>query len=596
MSKSDFEILLKKVGPKIERRNTQFREAILASVRLAVTLRYLVTGDTFTSLMYTFKISKQSISNIVPEVCEALIHALRDLVKKIRMLSVIVKAAVLVCFIQFSIEAADPCIPNYFRYIADKQAGEFNGHIEIPSPPKRIPLELRVTLGIAVSLQTKYNGKLELAQSRKQSVTAVEQGTPLRYNINFPVQHPLPTVTKIWLNNRLICTDPGATEQTSVTSIVLKHTLYPPGIIALSVDDQNMIPSSLNAIDASLPEDPPVQSTVSNKPPTTVQFTRPTQTNLPIQPTQTTPPVRPSPPTQPNLPSTPNPPVIDYETTSQCGHSKHIGINYLIIRGTETVPGEWPWLVAIFRQNFKYSNYTFICAGSLITDKHIITAAHCVYQNNLAITPFSLLVSLGRYQLFDFHEKGSVNQVVVDYKVHPDYNPTQAKADSDIAILFTLDRVEYNDRIKPICLWSRPPDLNLVVGSKGIVVGWGRDEHGNQYLQEPKMINAPIVSQEDCLRSSEEYVRITSNRTFCAGGMDGTGPCNGDSGGSFILYDTKTKRFYLRGVVSLSLIDQTSRSCDLKQLVVYVDAAKYLDWILATVLAETKDLSALSSK
>ncbi|KZC10582.1 Dehydrogenase/reductase SDR family member 11 [Dufourea novaeangliae] len=109
-------------------------------------------------------------------------------------------------------------------------------------------------------------------------------------------------------------------------------------------------------------------------------------------------------------------------------------------------------------------------------------------------------------------------------------------------------------------------------------------------------LEIPERAEEDCLRSSEEYVRITSNRTFCAGGMDGTGPCNGDSGGSFILYDTKTKRFYLRGVVSLSLIDQTSRSCDLKQLVVYVDAAKYLDWILATVLAETKDLSALSSK
>ncbi|CAH1982701.1 unnamed protein product [Acanthoscelides obtectus] len=39
--------------------DTKFRETIPASLRLAVTLRYLASGDSFTSLMYTFRISSR---------------------------------------------------------------------------------------------------------------------------------------------------------------------------------------------------------------------------------------------------------------------------------------------------------------------------------------------------------------------------------------------------------------------------------------------------------------------------------------------------------------------------------------------------------
>ncbi|XP_071056596.1 uncharacterized protein [Onthophagus taurus] len=81
MTSSDFEDLLNMIGPKITKNDTKFRQAIPASERQAVTLRFLATGDSYHSLMYTFKISKQVISRTVPDVCEALIHSLRDYVK-----------------------------------------------------------------------------------------------------------------------------------------------------------------------------------------------------------------------------------------------------------------------------------------------------------------------------------------------------------------------------------------------------------------------------------------------------------------------------------------------------------------------------------
>ncbi|XP_066600967.1 uncharacterized protein [Prorops nasuta] len=54
-----------------------------AKERLAITLRFLATGDSYTSLSYLFKISKQCISNIVLNICPALMEVLHEYVKEL---------------------------------------------------------------------------------------------------------------------------------------------------------------------------------------------------------------------------------------------------------------------------------------------------------------------------------------------------------------------------------------------------------------------------------------------------------------------------------------------------------------------------------
>jgi hypothetical protein len=77
MTKSDFDVSVQKIGPRIRRNDTNHSDAIPATIRLAVTLIYLASGHSFTSPMYTFKISNQSISVTVPEVCEGFIAAFK---------------------------------------------------------------------------------------------------------------------------------------------------------------------------------------------------------------------------------------------------------------------------------------------------------------------------------------------------------------------------------------------------------------------------------------------------------------------------------------------------------------------------------------
>ena len=76
MSPERFDHLLTLVSPKIAKKDTSFRKSIPAAERLALTLKYLATGDAQQSLSYSFRISKSSVSRIISETCEAIYASL----------------------------------------------------------------------------------------------------------------------------------------------------------------------------------------------------------------------------------------------------------------------------------------------------------------------------------------------------------------------------------------------------------------------------------------------------------------------------------------------------------------------------------------
>lgn len=164
---------------------------------------------------------------------------------------------------------------------------------------------------------------------------------------------------------------------------------------------------------------------------------------------------------------------------------------------------------------------------------------------------------------------------------HPDYmKGMDVSYDADIAVIVMTQSVKYTEYIRPICLWKG--DDESVVNQEGWVVGWGRDESGQTVTPEPRRTITPIVSDNMCLRSSDTFRYITSNRTFCAGRKDGTGPCNGDSGSGLALQ--RNSRWTLRGLVSLAVLDPDKNICNLKEYVVYTDVVKFMDWITSFTL------------
>ena len=74
---ASFQELIEKVCPFITKQTAQFRTPIPAEERLAITLRYLATGETYESLMYQFRIHRTTISQIIQEVCSAIYKVLQ---------------------------------------------------------------------------------------------------------------------------------------------------------------------------------------------------------------------------------------------------------------------------------------------------------------------------------------------------------------------------------------------------------------------------------------------------------------------------------------------------------------------------------------
>ena len=72
INKEQFQFFVGEITNRIAKKVTVMRSSIKPDERLAVTLRFLATGETFKSLEYSFRISRTTISSIVLECCEAI--------------------------------------------------------------------------------------------------------------------------------------------------------------------------------------------------------------------------------------------------------------------------------------------------------------------------------------------------------------------------------------------------------------------------------------------------------------------------------------------------------------------------------------------
>lgn len=246
----------------------------------------------------------------------------------------------------------------------------------------------------------------------------------------------------------------------------------------------------------------------------------------------------------------------------------------LIAGGQEIQRGTWPWLVAIFTK--KNNGLTFICSGMVVAQRIVLTAAFCFrnsINSELTTPPSQILVILGKYDMSDWMENGSKIMAINAIHIHPDYLNANGSFDADIAVVVLSDYVEYNEFIQPICLQN---EMYEVPGEMGIVAGWGSNAMGKSLTETPNIISLPIVSETDCRESNIKFDRILSNRTFCAGDQNGSGPCHGDSGAGLIVQ--RNNRLMLKGLVSAALAGPL-RSCDLSNYVIFTDVTKFVPWI-----------------
>lgn len=191
-----------------------------------------------------------------------------------------------------------------------------------------------------------------------------------------------------------------------------------------------------------------------------------------------------------------------------------------IVGGDDAVPGAYPWMCALVRGGSSDLYQGQFCAGSLIHESWVVTAAHCV--DNLS--PSGLDVWVG---IHDLDNPGSaVQRDVKAIYVHPNYDRVRGDLVNDIAFLLLASPVT---TITPVAYATSPS----AVSTNDVVraIGWGDTEGNPRYpsiLQEVDLIIRSISSARNSLGTN-----ILDSRHLAAS-ASGRDTCQGDSGGPLI--------------------------------------------------------------
>uniref|UniRef100_A0A672K4S8 Serine protease hepsin-like n=1 Tax=Sinocyclocheilus grahami TaxID=75366 RepID=A0A672K4S8_SINGR len=207
-----------------------------------------------------------------------------------------------------------------------------------------------------------------------------------------------------------------------------------------------------------------------------------------------------------------------------------------IVGGVDARQGSWPWQVSL-----QYDG-VHQCGGSIISDRWIISAAHCFPERYRHVSRWRVLMGT------IYNTPISKNVVIAEVKTvvyHSSYLPfVDANIDDnsrDIAVLALTKPLQLTDYIQPVCLPTY--GHRLADGQMGTVTGWG----------------------------NMEKLRYEKG---------GTDSCQGDSGGPFVASDvlSKTSRYRLLGVVSWGT------GCAMaKKPGVYTRVSRFLPWISTAI-------------
>ena len=232
-----------------------------------------------------------------------------------------------------------------------------------------------------------------------------------------------------------------------------------------------------------------------------------------------------------------------------------------IVGGEKTDIKDHPWQVAL---NIKTPEGTYLCGGSIIAQRWVLTAAHCMEpgtksENVKAKAGATNYISAGTWT--------PIKRVVV----HEKYNPKTFE--NDLALLKLASPP--SGKVIPIA----DAAMTLSVGQPLEVTGWGATSEGGDAARNLLKGTVPYVDNAVC-NEPKAYNGGIGAHMMCAGHRDGgVDACQGDSGGPLV-WRTEDGPV-LVGVVSFG------EGCARKlKYGVYTRVSSYRDWISRVVASD----------
>ncbi|KAH8286569.1 hypothetical protein KR054_011882 [Drosophila jambulina] len=160
--------------------------------------------------------------------------------------------------------------------------------------------------------------------------------------------------------------------------------------------------------------------------------------------------------------------------------------------------------------------WSFVCGGTLIQDRIVLSAAHCFINRNAR---YAWLVIGGISHLKETGERVTVK----DWITSPEFRPEDLHADVAI-ILLNKPLVGKNIGKLSLCSTKLTPGMPLVVS------GWGITREGGKQDIYLRTATVPYIDWNECRDDYKKSVHLT-NTMLCAGIRGSKDACLYDSGG-----------------------------------------------------------------
>ncbi|XP_055545243.1 uncharacterized protein LOC129730163 [Wyeomyia smithii] len=250
-------------------------------------------------------------------------------------------------------------------------------------------------------------------------------------------------------------------------------------------------------------------------------------------------------------------------------------LGFYILGGLRAFRSEFPHMAAIGWTNKDTGKVDYICGGSLISTRFVVTAGHCG-TNEEKIAPDT--VRLGDTNLASQEDDRYAQDIKIKkFTPHPSYQRTQKY--SDIALIELEQDAKLDVSVCPICLWSKD---NLQTFTGGFqAVGFGLTDFASDPSPTLQKVTLNYWDYNECNsnlpRPRSLFKGLTSDQ-FCSK-TPSKDTCQGDSGGpiQIDLSDVSKVIPYLVGVTSFGT------GCWDGSFGVYTKISSYINWIASIV-------------
>lgn len=254
-------------------------------------------------------------------------------------------------------------------------------------------------------------------------------------------------------------------------------------------------------------------------------------------------------------------------------HFRNVDFSRQISTNDDLIPGEFlnkreatphsaPYIVSL-QQITPTGERVHFCAGTIINEHWILTAAHCLPSRE--IVQNSIIVA-GCHELYQCNKNSVQRRTIDNYVVHNLY--TGGIAPYDIALIYTKKPFTWTRSVQKVNM----PEENSIPSGRGILFGWGNISTTRVpwFPTRLQRENMPLIDLELCEKVLGPMGYSLHHTNLCTGPLTGgKSICNSDSGGPLIQDDI------IIGIVSWGKIPCGQVNAPS----VYVRVSAFVEWI-----------------